>query len=215
MQLADSPAKEGARAETASTTDRLGADPAMERRVRALEDELQRIRRHNETARVLGEYAKAMAEAEGDAGAPKVTPVVDPEDPVFELAVRSVYDRLEQERRDERRARRAQRAEERARWQADFVAERLDLSPDVRDRFQRLLIEQMDRFRDLRHPDPDAGTQRPRSRSEWRERVDAIRKETDEKLAEVLTDEQLEAYQEMREEEGFDRRGGRRGGSGR
>ena len=213
MQLADSPATPSAHAEIAKP-DRRENDSALSQRVRTLENELRSIKRHNETAHVLGEYAKAMADAEGDAGTRKIAPSVDAEDPVFELAVRSVYDRLEEERRDERRARRTQHAQERARSQADFVAERLELSPEMRDRFQQLLTEQMEKFHQMRRGDADAGVERPRSRQEWRERVDTIRKETDDKLSEFLTDEQLDTYKKLREEEGFDRRGGRGGPGG-
>lgn len=211
LQVTNSPSSTPVKADAAQTPQPRSDNAELEQRVRTLEGELQSLRRQSATARVLGDYAKAMAAAEGDAGPSKVTPVVDAEDPVFELAVRSVYDRVEEERREARRARRAQRSEERAKGQADFVAERLQLSPEVRDRFQKVLIEQMDRFQELRHP-PDGGAGRPRGREQWRAQVDAIRKETDEKLSEVLTGQQLEEYKKLREAEGLNARGGRRGG---
>lgn len=214
LQATSSPTATPVKADAAEAREPTADTAELEQRVRTLEGELQSLRRQSATARALGDYAKAMAAAEGDAGTHKLTPVVDAEDPVFELAVRSVYDRVEQERREERDARRAQRSEERAKWQADFVADRLQLSPEVRDRFQKVLVDQMERFQSLHNPS-DGGAERPRGREQWRAQVDAIRKETDEKLSEVLTDQQLEEYKKLREQEGLDARGGRRGGRGR
>ena len=99
LELTDKPEPTPVTAEKGATKSRR-VEGELEARLLSLESEVRMLRKQNATARVLGEYAKAMADQEGDAAPSKVTPPVDAEDPVFELAVRSVFDRVEEEDMD-------------------------------------------------------------------------------------------------------------------
>src|SRR5690606_13365353 len=112
-------------------------------------------------------------EGEGELGR-----VVDAEDPTFELAVRTVLDRVDWEREEERQVIQTKRREERAQRQTELLTERLQLNGSQQQDVQRILNEQMDAFRKLRGDSSD-GTQRPTTRSEWRARIDHIRAETE------------------------------------
>jgi hypothetical protein len=182
-------------------------------RIARLEAELRTLQRSTKTNRALEEYSAALKKkrASQDAGEPDddLAPVVDGEDPTFELAVRTVLDRVEWEKQEERRVTEDRRRDERAERQTELLAGRLGLTGAQRPRLQGILVEQMDSFRGLRSG--DAGVPRPGTRSEWREQVDKIRTETEHKLGEVLDDEQMKRYKEWVAEEGWGRAGGRRG----
>lgn len=181
-------------------------------RLSKVEGELRALRRQREAAAQLRQYAESLARGAADGGASAgLAPVVDAEDPAFELAVRTVMDRIDWERDEEERVTRAQRQEERAKHQADLLAERLGLSESQRGKVEPILVEQMDAFRALRDPARDAGASRPSTRSEWRERIAAIRSSTETKLAGVLDQKQVEGYRQFVDEEGFGPRGGRGG----
>jgi hypothetical protein len=196
-------------------------EPAALQRIERLEAELRALKRRNTSTEALQKYASrlnkgdAKARNSGDAGAEaeaELAPVLDAEDPTFELAVRTVMDRVDWEREEERRVTQSKRREERAQRQTELLAERLKLTGAQKDGVQRVLTEQMETFRKLRSGDSD--TPRPATRGEWRQRVAAIRTETDQKLAGVLNDEQMSSYRQFVEEEGFGpraRRGGRSG----
>ena len=101
-------------------------------------------------------------------------------------------------RRDERR-------QQRVDGQLDLLSEELTLSAEQIDQVEKLLVAQMDRFRELREGDVD---QRPRTRREWRERIREIRQDTRDELAKILNADQLATYDKLEEEDrGFGRRG--------
>lgn len=180
-------------------------DEQLESRVQRLEAQLGEMQRRSAAASALADYAKVLAanqEPSADAGR-GLNPVIDGEDPVFELAVRSVVDKLETERHNARRAEREQRQVEQAQRQADFFAERLRLNSSERARMEQIIVDQMRAFQNLWRGDADAGQERPRSRDEWRERVNAIRQDTEQKLSGVLSSEQMEEYKKLVAQEGF------------
>ncbi|MEZ4221510.1 MAG: hypothetical protein R3B13_11335 [Polyangiaceae bacterium] len=173
-------------------------------RIAALEREVAQLKKKSAAAQALAQYAKSISASE-DGGT--AVPFIHPEDPVFELSVRSVMDKVEQEKSDERQTRRTQLQQERVKRQTDQLAERLKLTPDQRSKVEKILLDRVERMRALR--DPDAGAV-PTTRNDWRERMRTMQKETDDKLAEVLSESQMKDYQDFREEEGgFGR--GRRG----
>ncbi len=173
-------------------------------RVRALEREVAKLKRKSAAAQALAQYAKGISAEEDGGGA--ATPFIHPEDPVFELSVRSVLDKVDQERRDERQQRRTARAQERVKRQTELLTERLKLTPDQVAEVGKILMDRVERFRALRNLD---GGARPVTRREWREQARIVQKKTDEQLAEVLDETQMKGYQAFQEEEGFGRGRGR------
>jgi hypothetical protein len=181
-------------------------------RLAQLEGALQALKRQRAATAQLRQYAESLAQGAADGGdSADLAPVVDAEDPAFELAVRTVMDRIDWERDEEERVTRAQRQQERAKHQADLLAQRLGLNETQRRKVEPILVEQMDAFRALRDPDGDAGVARPTTRSEWRERLAAVRTAAETKLAAVLDQKQMQAYQQFVDQEGFGPRGGRGG----
>lgn len=180
---------------------------ALETKLAELEGRLDSLGRQQRSRKALEQYAQRLEEGEGKGGGPAATGhgpaggVVDAEDPVFELAVRSVLDRVDWERDEEERLVRAQRRSERTERQTALLTERLLLSPEQAQHVSRALNAQMDRFRALREDNPSEP--RPATRSEWRERVDGIREQTEKDLQGVLDEKQLEGYRSFIESEGL------------
>lgn len=200
-------------------------DSVLDERIARLEGQLHALRKRNTSSEALRQYARALnkgpasgdadgAGSDGDDGAPGdgLAPVVDAEDPSFELAVRTVLDRVDWEREEERRVTRSKRREERAKRQTELLTERLALSGAQQQKMEQILTDQMETFRSLREDGSDQP--RPATRSEWRARVEAIRSETERKLGQVLDDEQMNSYRKFVEEEGFGPGRGRRRGGG-
>ena len=189
---------------------------AMAFRMDRLENELRALKKQRQSTEALRQYAQALDKpggkhggAERDPSAGDSTePVVDAEDPSFELAVRTVLDRVDGEREEERKVTETKRREERAQRQTELISQRLKLTPAQTQKVEQILVEQMDTFRKLREGD-DSGAPRPSNRTEWRARVETIRTETERKLSGVLNEEQLTGYRAFVDEEGFGPRGGR------
>ncbi len=194
------------------------ADPeALALRLDRLEGELRLLRKQNQSTDALRQYARVLkkSDAQDDAGAQsdgnEPAPAVDAEDPTFELAVRTVLDRVDWERQEERRVTQTKRREERAKRQSELLSERLQLSAPQSQKVQDILTRQMEAFRKLRDGETDGG--RPATRSEWRARIESIRTDTEHQLGEVLDDAQMDSYRKFVDEEGFAGRG--RGGGQR
>ena len=196
---------------------------AVGERIARLERELSALRQRNQSTEALRKYAGVL-DKRGDSGdeqdgsedgasGDELEPVLDAEDPTFELAVRTVLDRVDWEREEERRVTQSKRREERVARQTELLAQRLKLNPSQVQHVERVLVEQMETFRKLRNDD-DPNHPRPATRSEWRQAVEAIRAETEEKLGKVLDEGQMASYQQFVEEEGFGWRGGRGRGGG-
>jgi len=196
----------------------------VESRLRELESRLASLRRKTAAKEALAAYTAAMAKSdqdggEGGAGAsPGMAPMIDEDDPTFELAVRGVMDRIQAQREKEREANRMVRQQDRARRLTNLFAQELQLSDDQRKKVEEILAAQFLRSREQWRSRGDAGADRPLTRRQWRERADQMQKETETQLAEVLSDSQLELFREIRDDEGFGpglgpgRGGGRRGG---
>jgi hypothetical protein len=182
-------------------------------RMKRLEAQLRTLERATKTNHALEEYSRALkkkreASDGGEQTDDELAPVVDGEDPTFELAVRTVMDRVDWEKNEERRVTEDREREERAERQTELLTERLRLTAAQRPKLQAVLTEQMGAFRALRSG--DAGVPRPATRSEWRVQVDRIRAETEKKLEEVLDEAQMQQYKQWIAEEAWDRGRGRR-----
>lgn len=187
-------------------------------RVKALERRVALLERRSSAATELRKYATSLAKDRGDGGDDNsLAPVMDSEDPVFEMAVRGVLDKYENEQREERRVRREQRQQERNQRQVDYLEEKLDLTAAQKQRVSDLLEKRAKRFRELRDADGDGGVQRPRNRQEWRQRIGTIRDDTERGLLDILDESQKSTYNQLVEDEGSPLTGGwgRRGGGRR
>lgn len=177
----------------------------LETRLAELEGRVSALRRQREAVASLKDYAKAMAEGDTEATGtkqPSAPGVVDAEDPVFELAVRSVMDRVEWEKDEEKKVTRAQRRSERTQRHAELLTERLALSDEQAKAVGAALNKQMETFRKLREEGENGEEERPATRAEWRERVGKIRSQTERELGEILDEEQMKGYRAFAEEEG-------------
>lgn len=161
----------------------------LETRVLALEEKVARLsRRPPGMSAVLAPSANRDG---GGAGDPR--PVID--DPVFEVAVRDIVDRVEEERSSERDVRRdEQRKRMSETWVADLGLE-LSLSDAQKAKVTEIVSEMFQRLRDLRNV--DAGTLR---RSERVARMRAVSEDAEKKLSGVLDASQMTAYRALDED---------------
>lgn len=212
---ATTPKPEARKTERAKDPAETEAQAGLAERIEDLQGQIARLRQQQNARSTLQKYAKQLAADDNDSDASaKMAPpsVMDAEDPGFELAVRTVMDRVQWERDEERKVTRAQRRQQRVSRQVDWYTDQLGLDGGQKQRLEEVLEQQMEKFRDLR--DRDGGP--PLRRSEWREQVSKIRQDTVKQLAEVLNSSQLDNYQKLVEEEGWGpgRGRGRRGGGG-
>lgn len=156
---------------------------------------LARLEQRSAAAQALGEVARAMSAgkdagsfAPGDAKA---------DNPVFELAVRGVLDKVEWEKNEERKVEQQNQRAERAQHMSDYLAQKLTLSNDQKSSVQQIFSDSMDALRNLRDP-PDGGRP-PQSREEWRQAMDSIRTQADQRMNAVLTPAQMQSYQALQQ----------------
>ncbi len=190
--------------------DRSASD--ISERLQELEDQVRGLQRSLNARQELRRYAKALGDDDKPTDDSERSVVAaDAEDPGFELAVRTVYDRIEWEKNEEEQAERTLRSQQRAEHQAEMLSEDLGLDSEQVTRVRTILSEQMAAFSDLRNPNNNTEA-RPRSREEWRERITAMRSKTDGKMEEVLSKEQLQKYRQIVEQQREQRelQGGRR-----
>jgi hypothetical protein len=161
-------------------------DAPLETRMLALEEKVARLSR-----RPPGVALPAPTGAgPHDAGTGGPAPVID--DPVFEVAVRDIVDRVEEERSSARDVRRdEQRRRMSETWVADLGLE-LSLTEAQKSKVTEIVTEMFERLRDLRNL--DAGTVR---RSERVARMRAVSEDAEKKLAGVLDQTQLTAYRAL------------------
>ncbi len=153
----------------------------LENRVLALEEKVARLSRR--PPGVLPTLAH-------DAGTGSSAEVID--NPVFEVAVRDIVDRVEEERSSARDVRRdEQRRRMSETWVADLGLE-LSLSEAQKGKVAAIVTEMFERMRELRNV--DAGTVR---RSERVARMRAVSDDAEKKLAAVLDQQQMTAYRAL------------------
>lgn len=198
-----------ARAEARSAGEEERDVLALEAKLAAMEGRLESLQRQQRSRQALEQYARQLSQSENgkapdaEGNQPANSGTVQAEDPVFELAVRTVLDRVDWEREEEERLVRAQRRSERAERQTELLTERLGLTEEQTERVAAALTAQMDRFRALRDRDDASGGRGPATRTEWRQRAGEIREQTEKELSEVLDENQMQGYRAFVEDEGF------------
>lgn len=139
-------------------------------------------------------------EEETDPGQPKKT--VD--DPVFEAAVRDIFDRVEDERDSQRNTRRDQRETERSERWVSAMSQQLQLREDQQQQVKALLQKQSESMRALRDSNAE---DRPVLRSEWQAKMRAISQEAETALAGLLDASQRTKYDALDDADKIDSRG--------
>lgn len=161
---------------------------ALEARVLSLEQTLARLSRRPMAVHSPGPASSQVT----DAGVASPTLV---DDPVFEVAVRDLMDRVEEERSSERDVR---RDEQRRRMADTWVSElglELGLADAQKAKVLEIVTEMFQRLRELRNV--DAGTLK---RSERVARMRALSEEAEKKLSTVLDSTQMNAYRALDED---------------
>jgi hypothetical protein len=204
----------GTGAATRSSAGALSPEPPeATERIAQLERRLGALERRRAAGDALAAYGQALAREE-NAGAPAAgrpsagapAPAEAP-NPGFEIAVRSVLERVEEERELERESNRAERQQRRAAEIAATLTTELALLPA-----QKLKIEQIvsEHFAALQKLGDRRTADRPASRQERRDRMRQLNEQLETKLSGVLDGKQMTQFRERREEllgSGF---GGRR-----
>jgi hypothetical protein len=196
-----------------SSTGSLSPEPPeAAERIAQLERRIGVLERRRTAGDALAAYGQALAQEES-AGTPPAARAsaggAAPEapNPGFELAVRSVLERMEEERELERESNRAQGQQRRAAEIANTLSTELALLPA-----QKLKVEQLfsEHFAALRKLGDRRASDRPATRQERRDRMRQLNEQLETKLSGVLDGKQLGQFRERREEllgSGF---GGRR-----
>lgn len=178
-------------------------------RIAQLEKSVATLERERKLLRLATAYGSAVGAAE-DAGAP-ASSVVD--DPVFQAAVRDVMDQRETEKRDERKTERDERRKKAAERWTNGLGTTLGLTDAQKQKVAAAVAGYFEDMRALRESDNP-----PNSPSEWRQRMDELKKKREGELAQALTPEQKQKYDALEDDDklgaGFGRRRGRRGGGG-
>jgi hypothetical protein len=162
--------------------------PVLEDRVLALEQTVARLSRR--PVSVLSPAPAGSHAMDGGAAGPTVV-----DDPVFEVAVRDIVDRVEEERSSERDVR---RDEQRRRMTDTWVSElglELGLAEAQKAKVREIVTEMFQDLRELRNL--DAGTVK---RSERIARMRAVSEEAEKKLSSVLDSTQMSAYRALDED---------------
>lgn len=166
-------------------------------RISRVEKRLRVLERRSAAATELRRYAETLAADDGDGGAPKApSATVDADDPVFELAVRSVVDRWDEDRRENQRSEWRERGQRMQARQVDNLQRKLTLTDDQKEKIAAIVRAYSERSRGLW--EADAG--RPVTPAEWREATEKIRSESEGELKGVLDVEQQRAYEALVEE---------------
>ena len=171
----------------ASNADRAQLEP----RLLALEEKVARLSRRPPGVSAL--LAPAAGIGPEDAGAANTTPVVD--DPVFEVAVRDIVDRVEEERSTERDVRRDEQRRRMAETWVNELGLELSLTEAQKTKVAEIVTQMFQRLRELRNM--DAGTMR---RSERVARMRAVSEDAEKNLSAVLDTHQMTAYRALDED---------------
>jgi hypothetical protein len=161
-----------------------------------VETRIARLERRNASAQALGEAVRSMNAGDAQPFAPSA---VKADNPVFELAVRSVLEEVEWEKTEERKAEQQNRRAERAAHMAEYLTQKLSLTSDQKSNVEKIFAESMTAFRNLRES-PDGGRS-PESRQEWRKAAEQVRTQTEQRLGQVLTPAQLQSYQALQNDD--------------
>jgi hypothetical protein len=164
--------------------------------------------------RRLSLLTAAYSKLAGDHAEPGAEPMpsqADVADPVFEAAVLDILDREKERQATERAERRAELQKERSERRAADLSTRLGLNANQTRDLTALMKDHLDAITKLRD-----GENPPQTRAEWRERVDALTRDSEQKLNSIFTPAQLAEYQKLDSDEklGGGRGSGRSSGDG-
>jgi hypothetical protein len=175
-----------------------------EERVLQLERRIGALERRRAAGDALAAYGQALAQGENAGPAPAAarpsdggTTAREVENPAFELAVRAVLDRIDEERELERESNRSLRQQRRATEIATTLSTELALLPAQKLKVEQLLSEHfaaLQKLGDRRAPD------QPTTRQERRDRMRQLNEQLETKLSGVLDGKQLSQFRERREE---------------
>jgi hypothetical protein len=140
--------------------------------------------------------ALAQRNAPADDGGPGSTRNLDVADPVFEVAVMDIIDRVEEQKEEDRDERRAEMRRQFTDRMSDQLETALGLTVDQKRKLGEVIAQHFDAIRALRESE-----NRPVTRAEWRERIDGITGESERKLGEFLSPDQMATYRELDEGE--------------
>jgi hypothetical protein len=188
--------------------------PEAAERIAQLERRIGVLERRRAAGDALTAYGQALAREE-NAGTPPAarasaggaTAAAEAPNQGFELAVRSVLERIEEERELERESNRAERQQRRAAEIANTLSTELALLPAQKLKVEQLLSEH---FAALQKLGDRRASDRPATQKERRDRMRQLSEQLETKLSGVLDGKQLGQFRERREElfgSGF---GGRR-----
>lgn len=164
--------------------------------VEALQMRLSSLERRVSLLTFAQEHRSPTREVAEDEGTEPGQPKKTVDDPVFEAAVRDIFDRVEDERDSQRNTRRDQRETERTdRWVA-AMGEQLQLREDQQQQVRALLQKQSESLRALRDSN---SAERPVLRSEWQAKMTAISQQTETALAGILDASQRTKYEALDE----------------
>jgi hypothetical protein len=186
----EAPLRERAAASGKPTAVSAARGGDLEQRVQRLERKIAMLERQRAVARVLAGDDEDGEERGG--AAPKAV-----DDPVFEMAVRDVVDRVGQERAEERRVERKERMQRWAdRW-TDQVATAVKLDAAQKAKVQQIMRDHFDAMLRAREATEsgDAGA----GPGGFRERRREMREALDKRLSQALTPAQLRDLTALRE----------------
>jgi len=180
---------------------------AFAERVEELEELVAALRRRSAAREALAAFtqaAQAQTDQEADADT-LMAPVIDQDDPTFELAVRGVMDRIQQEKNIAREARRVLKREDRANRLTLLLEEELQLTESQQKEVEQIFTDQFARYRKLRQAARDTPNQTavtPRQKQELKRQIrEQTERETERRLAEVFDADQLAQFREIRDEQ--------------
>lgn len=122
----------------------------------------------------------------------------DVADPVFEAAVLDIMDREQERKEGERETFRTELRAKRGQQFADRLTETLSLRADQREEIAQAITKYFETMHEMRN---DESPDRPVTRKEWRERMEALNAENDKAFERILDADQLSAYQALDEDE--------------
>lgn len=172
------------------------ADASLEERVAHLEREVEALRR---ASAIRGKVAVAGGNAPGS-----IT-----EDPVLDAEVRDIYEQEREKEREHQRELRRDRIQEMRTAALDELVAAAGLNADQREKIDSLWTTEAEQIMPLF----ESARSGERSFMEVREEVRRVRKETDDAAKALLSEGQIENYDEYRPR--GPGRGGRRGGGPR
>ena len=136
--------------------------------------------------------ALAQQDQRGDGGSAAPGGAVDVADPVFEVAVMDIIDRVEAQKKEERDERRDEMRRQFSARMSDELETALGLTAEQKRKLGEVIAAHFDAIRALRDAED-----RPATRAEWRKRIDAVTAQSEHELEAFLSPDQMSSYREL------------------